>query len=275
MTASKSLIQKITASNGGLFTGPGTNSYLIGTEDITLVDPGPKIDAHLSNLLELGNNKIKRILVTHTHPDHSPGAKILGDKLNIPLMGRLVAKDDSRQDRTFIPDQILSHGDTIKTSEYNIEVVHTPGHASNHLCYLVPEEATMLTGDHIMNGSTVVIAHPDGSMKEYLDSLALLKNYAFNRIAPGHGDFLGDPYAVVDWIIEHRLERESKVVAKLKLFSPCDSVTLVKEVYDDVDERLHPIALWSLEAHLKKLVDDHIASFDKINKAWSLNHNLE
>ena len=107
MTASKSIIQRITASNGGVFTGPGTNSYLIGKEDITLVDPGPKLDEHLSNLLKCGNNKIKRILVTHTHPDHSPGAKILGDKLNIPLMGRLVAKDDSRQDRTFIPDQIL------------------------------------------------------------------------------------------------------------------------------------------------------------------------
>ena len=273
MIASKSLIQKITASNGGVFTGSGTNSYLIGTEDITLVDPGPKIDDHLSNLLELGNNKIKRILVTHTHPDHSPGAKILGDKLNIPLMGRLVAKDDSRQDRTFIPDQILNHGDTIKTSEYNIEVVHTPGHASNHLCYLVPEEATMLTGDHIMNGSTVVIAHPDGSMKEYLDSLALLKNYAFNRIAPGHGDFLGDPFAVVDWIIAHRLERENKVVTKLKLLSSCDLDTLVKEVYDDVDARLHPIALWSLEAHLKKLADDQVAEFNTANKTWSLNHN--
>jgi glyoxylase-like metal-dependent hydrolase (beta-lactamase superfamily II) len=93
MKAPKSNIQRITASNGSVFTGPGTNSYLIGTDDITLVDPGPKIDAHLSNLLELGKNKIKRILVTHTHPDHSPGAKVLAEKLKIPLMGRLVAKD--------------------------------------------------------------------------------------------------------------------------------------------------------------------------------------
>jgi len=253
MKVSKSIIQRITAPNGSVFTGAGTNSYLIGTEDMTLVDPGPKIDAHLSNLLELGNNKIKRILVTHTHPDHSPGAKVLADKLKVPLMGRLVVKDDSRQDRTFKPDQVLNHGDIIKTDEYTIEVIHTPGHASNHLCYLIVEEETMLTGDHIMNGSTVVIAHPDGSMREYLDSLALLKNYTFNRIGPGHGDFLGDPFAVVDWIIAHRLERESKVVKKLQLISPCNSNTLVKEVYDDVDERLHPIALWSLEAPLGKI----------------------
>jgi len=267
----KSVIQRITATNGSVFTGDGTNSYLIGTEDITLVDPGPKIDAHLSHLLELGKNKIKRILVTHTHPDHSPGAKVLGDKLNVPLMGRLVAQDDSRQDRTFKPDQVLHHGDIIKTDEYTIEVVHTPGHASNHLCYLIAEEETMLTGDHIMNGSTVVIAHPDGSMREYLDSLALLKNYKFNRIGPGHGDFLGDPFAVVDWIIAHRLERESKVVKKLQLFSPCNSKTLVKKVYDDVDKRLHPIALWSLEAHLAKLLEDKVAAFDSIKQVWSLN----
>jgi len=271
MTAPKSIIQRITASNGSDFTGAGTNSYLIGTEDMTLVDPGPKIDAHLSNLLKLGKNKIKRILVTHTHPDHSPGAKVLADKLKIPLMGRLVTKDDSRQDRTFKPDQVLDHGDIIQTDEYTIEVIHTPGHASNHLCYLIVEEETMLTGDHIMNGSTVVIAHPDGSMREYLDSLALLKNYKFTRIGPGHGDFLGDPFAVVDWIIAHRLERESKVVKKLQLISPCNSKTLVKEVYDDVDERLHPIALWSLEAHLAKLLEDKIAAFDADEKAWSLN----
>ena len=139
--------------------------------------------------MEIG--KIKRILVTHTHPDHSPGAKILGDKLNIPLMGRLVAKDDSSCKTEHLNlIRFLIMAILIKTSEYTLNVIHTPGHASNHLCYLVPEEATMLTGDHIMNGSTVVIAHPDGSMKEYLDSLALLKNYSFNRIAPGHGDFL-------------------------------------------------------------------------------------
>ena len=223
MKTPKSTIQRITASNGSVFTGPGTNSYLIGTDDITLVDPGPKIDAHLSNLLELGKNKIKRILVTHTHPDHSPGAKVLADKLKIPMMGRLVAKDDSRQDRTFKPDQVLNHGDIIKTDEYTIEVIHTPGHASNHLCYLIAEEETMLTGDHIMNGSTVVIAHPDGSMRQYLDSLTLLKNYKFNRIGPGHGDFLGDPFAVVDWIIAHRLERESKVCLLYTSPSPRDS----------------------------------------------------
>ena len=269
MRMSREFIERVTASNGSVFTGPGTNSYLIGKEDITLVDPGPKIDAHIENLIRLGEGKIKRILVTHTHRDHSPAAKVLGEILNVPLMGRLLEKDDSLQDRTFKPEFILKHGDLIETNEYTIETVHTPGHASNHLCYLIQEEKVMLTGDHIMNGSTVVIAHPDGSMKDYLSSLELLRNYNFNKIGPGHGDFLGDPMAVVDWIIDHRLEREKKVISKLKLFSTVTSKDLVASVYDDVDSKLHPIAIWSLEAHLYKLLEDGMVQYNSTDKIWS------
>jgi glyoxylase-like metal-dependent hydrolase (beta-lactamase superfamily II) len=185
-------------------------------------------------------------------------------------MGRLLEKDDSLQDKTFKPDHILEHGDLIKTDEYTIETVHTPGHASNHLCYLIQEEKIMLTGDHIMNGSTVVIAHPDGSMKDYLTSLALLRNYDFNKIGPGHGDFLEDPMAVVDWIINHRLDREKKVISKLRLFSSITSKDLVSSVYDDVDPKLHPIAIWSLEAHLYKLLEDGMVSYDSTEKIWIL-----
>ena len=175
MMMSKEFIQRVTAPNGSVFTGSGTNSYLIGLEDITLVDPGPIIDEHIEKLIKLGDGKIKRILVTHTHRDHSPAAKVLGEILNVPLMGRLVKKDDSLQDKTFKPDRFLGHGDLIETEECIIEAIHTPGHASNHLCFLIQDERVMLTGDHIMNGSTVVIAHPDGSMKDYLKSLELLR----------------------------------------------------------------------------------------------------
>ena len=182
MRMSRDFIERVTASNGSVFTGPGTNSFLIGRNDITLVDPGPKIDEHIEKLIKLGEGKIKRILVTHTHRDHSPAAKVIGEILNVPLMGRLVEKDDTLQDKTFKPECVLGHGDLIETAEYTIESIHTPGHASNHLCFLIPEEKAMLTGDHIMNGSTVVIAHPDGSMKDYLNSLALLRKYSFNKI---------------------------------------------------------------------------------------------
>ncbi len=265
---SKNFIYKITASNGSVFTGAGTNSYLIGKNDITLVDPGPIIKGHIDSLVQLGKGKIKRILVTHTHRDHSPAAKVLGEMLDVPLMGRLLMEDDGLQDKTFKPNRILNHGDLIETDEYSIETIHTPGHASNHLCYLIREEKVMLTGDHIMNGSTVVIAHPDGSMRDYLNSLELLRNYDFNLIEPGHGDFLENPMDVVDWIIDHRIQRENKVISKLKLFSQVTSKELVSRVYDDVDTKLHPIAIWSLEAHLYKLVDDGVVNFDPEKKLW-------
>ena len=122
-----------------------------------------------------------------------------------------------------------------------------------------------------MNGSTVVIAPPDGNMKQYLSSLKLLKDYPFDYIAPGHGDYLEDPVAVVDWIINHRLQREFKVHECLKKISPCDVNDLVKLVYDDVDPKLHPIALWSLTAHLEKLEEDGIAVLSEDKKIWSLN----
>tara|TARA_B100000029_G_scaffold513303_1_gene612422 strand:- start:6491 stop:7309 length:819 start_codon:yes stop_codon:yes gene_type:complete len=266
----RELIKKIIASNGSVFTGDGTNTYLIGKSDITIVDPGPNIDHHVKTIIKEVGDNAKRILVTHTHRDHSPAAKVLGDSLNIPLYGMLVAKDDSLQDKTFKPNELLKHGDIIKTDEYEINVIHTPGHASNHLCYLIPECSVLLTGDHIMNGSTVVIAPPDGNMQQYLSSLKLLKDYDFDYIGPGHGDFLSNPIEVVNWIINHRMEREKKIIKKLSNKGACNIDKLVKAVYDDVDSNLHPIALWSLQAHLEKLRDEDQASYDDQTNSWSI-----
>ena len=165
------LIKKITANNGGVFTGNGTNTYLIGSDDITLIDPGPNDAEHIEKILSLGGDKIKRILVTHTHKDHSPAALPISKKLNIPMFGRLVDRDSEWEDETFVPDVVLNHGDTISTNEYSLETIHTPGHASNHLCFYMKDIKCLLTGDHIMDGSTVVIAPPDGNMTEYILSL--------------------------------------------------------------------------------------------------------
>ena len=151
------------------------------------------------------------------------------------------------------------HGDLVETDEYVIEVIHTPGHASNHLCFLIKEANCILTGDHIMNGSTVVIAPPDGDMSAYLESLHLLKNYEFDTIGPGHGDFMDQPLQVIDWIVNHRLEREKKVLSKMELHGPGSIKDLLPLVYDDVDQRLFPLAQRSLEAHLLKLEKDHQA----------------
>jgi glyoxylase-like metal-dependent hydrolase (beta-lactamase superfamily II) len=196
--------------------------------------------------------------LTHTHPDHSPGTKLLQDKIGVPVFA-LITESSKDQDTTFTPERILSDGETLTSKDYTIEVIHTPGHASNHLCYLLKQEKLLFTGDHIMDGSTVVISPPDGNMQEYIDSLLKLKKYDLNKIAPGHGELMDDPYTAVEWIVQHRMERESKVIEILQLQKSGDLDTLVKDVYSDVDPILHPIAKWSLESHLIKLINDGVA----------------
>ena len=172
------LVRRITAGNASVFTGPGTNTYLVGSKHVTVVDPGPALDTHIEAIVE-ASDSIKQIVVTHTHPDHSPGVKLLQDAINVPAYG-LITDSTKDQDRTFFPTKLLSDGDTLVETDYSLEVIHTPGHASNHLCYLLKEEGLIFTGDHIMNGSTVVISPPDGNMKHYLESLQKLKNYDLN-----------------------------------------------------------------------------------------------
>ena len=250
------LITKITAPNGGVFTGQGTNTYLIGQEDITLVDPGPNINEHIEALLKKGAGKIKRILVTHTHTDHSPAALPISKELKIPMFGRLVDRESEWEDETFIPDTVLSHGDAIETNEYSLKTIHTPGHASNHLCFYLEKHKCLLTGDHIMDGSTVVIAPPDGNMTEYINSLKLLEDYDIDYFAPGHGNYMKDPSKTIQSIIRHRLSRESKVLRCIDKNNNSNLDELLPLVYDDVPEMLHPIARMSLLAHLIKLQDE-------------------
>ena len=227
------LIRRITAGNGSVFTGPGTNTYLVGNEDVTVIDPGPAMEDHIDAILAASKN-IKQIVVTHTHPDHSPGVRLMKEKLDIPAFGMLT-KSSKNQDTTFNPSRILEDGEIFHEDEFSLEVVHTPGHASNHLCFILREEKFIFTGDHIMNGSTVVIGPPDGNMKQYIESLEKLKDYDIKKIAPGHGEVLENPHQVADWIINHRLEREKKVFEALKDASKGTPDSLVEKVYDDVD----------------------------------------
>ena len=252
------LVRRITAGNPGMFTGPGTNTYLIGDEEVTVIDPGPALHEHIEVIIQASAN-IKQILLTHTHPDHSPGTRLLQDNIDVPVFA-LITESSKDQDITFTPERILIDGEIIANEYYSIEVIHTPGHASNHLCYLLKDEKLLFTGDHIMDGSTVVIAPPDGNMQDYIDSLAKLKEYDLNKIAPGHGELIDEPYAVVDWIIKHRFERESKVIDVLKQHNSGDLNTLVKDIYADVDSMLHPVAKWSLESHLIKLMDEGVVT---------------
>ena len=250
------LVRRITAGNGSVFTGPGTNTYLVGKEEVTVIDPGPAMQEHIDVITAAAPN-IKQILVTHTHPDHSPGVRLLKEKLDIPAYGMLT-NSSKNQDQTFSPERILDDGEVFQEEEFSIEVVHTPGHASNHLCFILKEEKLIFTGDHIMNGSTVVIGPPDGNMKQYIQSLEKLKDYDIEKIAPGHGELLENPHEVADWIINHRLEREKKVFQALQEATKGTPDTLVEKVYDDVDSSLFPIAKASLLAHLIKLEEDQL-----------------
>ena len=261
------LVKKITAPNPGVFTGGGTNTYLVGIEDLTLIDPGPNIKEHIDEIIRVGENKIKRIIVTHTHTDHSPAALPISKVLNVPMYGRLIDGESSWEDETFIPDVILNDADIIKTDEYTLEVIHTPGHASNHLCFLIKELNCLITGDHIMDGSTVVIGPPDGNMADYLESLNKLFKYKIDCLAPGHGDFMYEPKKVIESIIRHRLSREAKVLRRLKDVGDIDLESLTAIVYDDVPEQLHPIAKFSLEAHLLKLLKEGVIKKDNNNFA--------
>ena len=250
------LVRRITAGNGSVFTGPGTNTYLVGKEEVTVIDPGPAMQEHIDVITAAAPN-IKQILVTHTHPDHSPGVRLLKEKLDVPAYGMLT-NSSKNQDQTFSPERILDDGEVFQEEEFSIEVVHTPGHASNHLCFILKEEKLIFTGDHIMNGSTVVIGPPDGNMKQYIQSLEKLKDYDIEKIAPGHGELLENPHEVADWIINHRLEREKKVFQALQEATKGTPDTLVEKVYDDVDSSLFPIAKASLLAHLIKLEEDQL-----------------
>lgn len=248
-------VVRLVAPNPGMMTGPGTNTYLVGTDEIVVIDPGPAIDAHVEAICSVAGDRVRCILVTHTHSDHSPAAALLAARTGAPRLGR-PAPAGRHQDAGFAPQRVLADGDTVEAGDVRLRVLHTPGHASNHLCFLRESDGLLFTGDHVINGSTVVIDPPDGSMSQYLASLARLKTAGVRRIAPGHGETLDEPLAAIDWIIRHRLEREAGVHAALTAYPGETLPSLTAIVYAEVPAHLHPVAERSLLAHLEKLAED-------------------
>jgi glyoxylase-like metal-dependent hydrolase (beta-lactamase superfamily II) len=254
-------IVRVTAPNPGVMTGPGTNSYLVGEPDGSggwaLIDPGPDDSAHRDALLAAaGGRPIDRILVTHTHKDHSPGAAALREVTGARVIGRR-APPHPGQDHAFEPDHAPADDERIELGPTTtLRALHTPGHASNHVCWLLEQEKLLFTGDHVMQGSTVVINPPDGDMGAYLRALDALLAEDLEWFAPGHGFLVADPHALVRALIAHRLRREAKVASALASHGPADLATLVRPVYDDVATALHGVAQRSLLAHLVKLQAD-------------------
>ena len=262
------LVRRLTAPNPSVMTGPGTNTYLVGDEVVAVIDPGPEDEGHLDRIqAAAGSGRIRHVLVTHTHPDHAPGARSLAARAGAQLYGY-----DARDG--FDPDVELRDGNVVDLGPAQLTAVHTPGHAANHLCYLVeraggdaalnPSKRLLLSGDHVMGGSTVVIAPPDGDMASYLRSLERLLDLdpPIDAIAPGHGPILSNPRGEIEAILAHRRAREQAVTAALTALGPASVDELVAAVYLDVDPALHPIARQSMWAHLRKLADEGIAAGD-------------
>lgn len=254
------LIRRILAPNPSVMTGPGTNTYLVGHDAVSVIDPGPDDPRHVEAILSACSGKLAQILCTHTHIDHWPAAATLAAQCGAPIMA-FGSRDGLEVNR------ILADGDVVHTAEYTLQAVHTPGHAANHVCYLLEEEGMLFTGDHVMQGTTVVIAPPDGDMSAYFASLRRLIEWQppINAFAPAHGHIITDPNAILEAYLAHRSTREQVVWDALSDHDGSTVDTLVEVAYSDVDPALYPVARLSLWAHLRKLADDGRVSVDDPN----------
>jgi recombination protein RecT len=280
-------VQRLTAPNPGFMTGPGTNSYIVGdpASGHIVIDPGPDEPSHIERLWRAAGGRIQAIVCTQSHPDHSPGAPRLQALCTAaglekpPILG-LPSAPTSRENSRFTPERVLADGEQLvllgqagdATVSHTLEVVHTPGHAANHLCLALVEDGLLFTGDHILNGSTTVIDPPDGNMGAYLDSLdkldALCERHGIEFLLPAHGYVLGDlkrtadnpsapahggARAAIAHLKAHRLAREAKVARAMQAAPEGTMDDWVKLAYDDVPDRLWPVAKRSLMAHVERL----------------------
>lgn len=239
-------IDRVLAPNPGPFTGPGTNTWLLRDGGRALViDPGPRDDRHASAIRgQVGDGEVCAVLVTHTHEDHAPLANPLASDLGVPAYGHRPGPD-------FDPDVRLDDGAKIPVGGLEVEVVHTPGHADDHLCFLAGR--VLFTGDHIMGGSSVMVE----KMVPYLRSLDKIRRLDIDTLYPGHGEVIEEAHRVVDWYAAHRREREGQVVDAIR--GGARSVgDIVEVVYRHVDSALHPLAARSVMAHVDKLVEEGV-----------------
>lgn len=236
-------IERVLAPNAGPFTGPGTNTWLLDAAGVVIIDPGPIIASHRSAIESaVGDRRVLAVLVTHTHSDHAPLANPLARRYEVEALGHAPGDE-------FTPDRLLADGDSIELGVERLTVIHTPGHAPDHLCFLV--DRVLFTGDHIIGGSSSMIE--DASA--YMASLTRLQGMDLARLLPGHGPEIDDPEAVIDWYVAHRRQREEEILAAVQ----AGATTLedvVEEVYRAVDPALHPLATRSVQAHLEKLVGE-------------------
>jgi glyoxylase-like metal-dependent hydrolase (beta-lactamase superfamily II) len=260
-------VWRVVAPNPSALTGPGTNTYVVGDSARVVIDPGPDHRGHLECVLEVAGGRIEQILCTHSHPDHSPGAATLKAMTGAPVRG-LPPPDDGFQDGTYAPDAGFVDDDVVRAGGTSLRVLHTPGHASNHVCFLIERTGMLFTGDHLMSGSTVVILPPDGSMRLYLESLRRLLTLPVEMLAPGHGAVIPGAKTDIERVIAHRLKREQKLVHALSRHGAATLDDVLAEVYDDTPVQLHKLAKYSLLAHALKLAEEGRAARDGDTWTW-------
>jgi glyoxylase-like metal-dependent hydrolase (beta-lactamase superfamily II) len=261
------LTRRLVAPNPGAFTFTGTCTYIVGNGEVAVIDPGPDIPAHIDALLSgLAGERITKILVTHTHRDHSPAARVLQQATGAEILGcaphfpaRELAlgennKLDAANDMDHAPDSVLSDGDVVAGDGYTLKAVATPGHTMNHLCFELIEENVLFTGDHIMAWSTSIVAPPDGAMRPYLESLAKLRDADHALYWPGHGGPVTQPQRFVRAVMQHRRAREISILGALD-FGARAIPEIVEKVYEKLDPRLKGAAALSTLAHLEDLHD--------------------
>ncbi len=258
------MIRRIVARNPSAFTADGTGTYIVGHGKVAVIDPGPEIAEHIDAVLQaLRGETIDKLVVTHTHRDHSPaaapikkatGARTYGFGEHGAGRADLPPGMEAGGDREFVPDHVVRDGETIKGDGWNLTAVHTPGHTSNHLCYALEEEKVLFTGDHVMGWSTSIIAPPDGSLSDYMRSLDKLLTRNDQLYWPTHGPSIPDPKPFVQAFIEHRNERTASILHRLDA-GDTEIPVIVSSVYAGYPPGLQRAAAHSVLAHLLDLVE--------------------
>ncbi|RZO69822.1 MAG: MBL fold metallo-hydrolase [OM182 bacterium] len=256
-------IRRVVANNPSPFTFHGTGTYILGTGKVAVIDPGPDDDQHIQAILQgLGDESISHILITHTHMDHSPGARPLQAICGAPTYaygphgaGKIEqgVQVEEGGDMDFVPDHLVRDGDIIAGGDWSVECVYTPGHTSNHMCFQLREQRALFTGDHVMGWSTSIISPPDGDMAAYMDSLHRLLERDDDTYWPTHGPEISEPRALVRAFIEHRREREQQILDCVAGGTQLIS-QMVPLMYRDTPEFMYPAAARSVLAAVEYLV---------------------
>jgi glyoxylase-like metal-dependent hydrolase (beta-lactamase superfamily II) len=262
------LVRRRIAGNASPFTFTGTCSYIVGEGEVAIIDPGPADEAHIAGLLaEVADERVTHIVVTHSHRDHAPAAAILKQRTGAPIVGARAhapsegasPRLDAAHDLAYAPDVALADGARIEGRGFTLEAIATPGHAANHVCFALPQENALFSGDHVMAWSTSIVAPPDGSMADYMASLDKLRLRDEAIYWPGHGGPVREPQRYVRALAHHRRQREAAILARLEA-GDAEIAEIVARVYAGLSPALVGAARLSTLAHLEDLVARGVVS---------------